>query len=74
MKSYCGKSNIEKGFWDKHEEKSNDDNYFPKPRDNARKHENSGTKQLQLDDDMKKALNTLKREMVDATDEYEPEF
>ena len=74
MKSYCGKCNRGKGFWGWHEEKSHDDNYVPKPRDNTRKRENSGTLQLQLDNDMKKSLNTLTGGMGDATDEYEPDF
>ena len=74
MKSYCGKCNRGKGFWGWHEEKNHDNNYVPKPRDNARKCENSGTPQLQLDDDMKKALNTITGGMGDATYEYEPDF
>ena len=68
MKYYCGKCNKGKGFLGWHEEKSHGDNYVPKPRDNARKSENSGTPQFQLDNDMKKALNTLTGGMVDATD------
>ena len=74
MKYYCSKCNRGKGFWSWHKEKSHDDNYVPKPRDNARKRENSGNLQLQLDDDMKNALNTLTGGMRDATDEYEPGF
>ena len=74
MKFYCGKCNRGKCFWGWHEEKSHDDNYVPKPRDNARKRKNSGTLKLQLNDDMKKALNTLTGGMGDATDEYEPDF
>ena len=35
---------------------------------------NGGTPQLQLDNDMNKALNTLTGGMGDATDEYEPDF
>ena len=35
---------------------------------------NSGTLQLQLDDEMKKALKTLTGGMGDASDEYEPDF
>ena len=35
---------------------------------------NAGTPQLQLEDDMKKAMNTLTGGMVDATDKYEPDF
>ena len=58
LKTYCGKFNRRKGFWGWHEEKNHDDNYVPKPRDNARKHENSRTPQFQLDYDMKTALNT----------------
>ena len=74
MKSYYVKFNRGKGFWGWYEEKSHDDNYVPKPRDNARKRKNSGTPQLQLCDDMKKSLNTLTGGMVDATDEYETDF
>ena len=74
MKYYCNKCNKGKGFWDWHEEKSHDDNNVPKLKDNARKHENSGTLQLQLDDDMKKALNTITGGMRDGTEEYEPDF
>ena len=47
---------------------------FQKNLYKSRKHENSGTPQLQLDDDMKKALNTLTGGMGDATDVYEPYF
>ena len=54
MKSYRGKWNRGKGFWGWHEGKSHADNYVPKPRDNARKRKNSGTPQIQLDNDMKK--------------------
>ena len=68
MKYYCGKCNRGKGFWGWHEEKSHDNNYVPKPRDNVSKRENSGTPQLQLDDDTKKSLNTLTGVMRDATD------
>ena len=74
MKSYCGKCNRGKGFWGQHDEKSHDNNYVPKPRDYARKRKNSGTPQLQLDDDMKKALNTVTGGMVDAAYEYRPDF
>ena len=74
MKCYCGKCNRRKCFWGWNDEKSHDDNYVPKPQDNARKRENRGTPKLQLDDDMKKALNTLTGGMGDATDEYEPDF
>ena len=74
MKYYCGKFNGGKGFWGWHEEKSHEDNYVPKPRSNTRKRENSGTPQLQLNDAMKKALNTLMGGMRYATDEYEPDF
>ena len=68
MKYYCSKFNREKGFWGWHEEKSHDDIYVPKPRDNACKREKRGTLQLQLNDDMKKALDTLTGGMGDATD------
>ena len=74
MKYYCSKRNKEKGFWGWHEEKRHEDNYVPKPQDNTHKRKNSGTLQLQLADDMKKALNTLTGGMGDATDEYEPDF
>ena len=74
MKSCRSKCNQGKGFWGWHDEKIHDDNYIPKPQDNAYKRENSGNPQLQLDDDMKKALNTLTGGMGDATDEYEPDF
>ena len=74
LKTYCGKCNKGKGFWGWHEEKNHDDNYVPKPRDNVRKHENSGTLKLELDDDTKKALNTLTGGTGDATDAYEPDF
>ena len=74
MKSYCGKFNRGKGFWGWNEDKSHDDNYVPKPRDNVRKRENSGNPQLQLHNDTKKALNTITGGMEDATDEYEPDF
>ena len=59
MKYYSSKCNRVKGFLGWHEEKDHDNNYVPKPRDKSRKRENGGTPQLQLDDDMKKALNTL---------------
>ena len=74
MKTYCGKYNRGKGFWGWHEDKNHNDNYVPKPPFNARKYENSGTPQLQLNNDMKKALNTLTGGMGDATDVYEPDF
>ena len=74
LRTYCGKCNRGKGFWGCHEENNHDDNYVPKPRDNARKNKNSGTPQLQLDDDMKKALNTLTGGMGNATDLYKPDF
>ena len=74
LKTYCGKCNKFKGFWGWHEEKNHDNNYVPKQRDNVRKQENSGTLQLQLEDDMKKALNTLTGGMGDATDASEPDF
>ena len=67
MKSYCSKCNRGKGFWGWHDQNSHEDNYFPKPRDNARKRENRGTLQVQIDDDMKKALNTLTGGIGDAT-------
>ena len=74
LKTYCGKYNRGKGLWGWHEEKNHDDNYVPKPRDNAYKHENSEPPQLQLNDDMKKALNTLTGGMVNVTNVYEPDF
>ena len=74
MKYYCSKRNRGKGVLGWHEEKSHDDNYVPKPRDNACKRENSEKPQLQLDNDMKKALNTLTGGMGDATDEYETDI
>ena len=74
MKAYCGKCNRGKGFWGWHEEKSHDNNYVPKPRDSASKRENSRTPQLQFDDDMKNALNTLTGGMGDAADEHGPDF
>ena len=74
MKYYCGKCNRGKGFWGWHEEKSHENNYVPKPRDNARKRKNNRTPQLQLDNDTKEALKTLTVGMGDATDEYEPDF
>ena len=74
MKSYCGKCNRAKDFWCWHEEKSHDNNQGPNLRDNALKCENSRTPQLQLDDDIRKSLNTLTGGMGDATDEYEPDF
>ena len=74
LKTYCNKCNRGKGFWVWHEEKSHDNNYVPKPRDNTRKRENGGTPQLQLDNDMKKALNTLIGRMGDTTDVYKPDF
>ena len=57
-----------------HDEKSHANNYVPKTQDNAGKYENSGTLQLQLDNEMKKTINTLTGVMGDATDEYEPDF
>ena len=57
LKTYCGKCNRGNGFWGLYDKKSHDNNYVPKPQDNARKRKNSRTPQLQLDDDMKKALN-----------------
>ena len=74
MKYYCSKCNRGKGFWGWHEKKNHDNNYVPKPQDNSRKRENGGTPQLQINDDMKQALNTLTGEMGGATDEYEPDF
>ena len=74
LKTYCGKCNKGKDFWGWHEEKNHDDNFVPKPRDNARKHENSRTQKLQLDDDMKKALNKLTGGMGKATDASKPDF
>ena len=74
MKYYSIKFNRGKGFWGWHEEKNHDNNYVPKPRDNSQKREHGGTPQLQLDNEMKKALNTLTRGMGDVTDEYEPDF
>ena len=74
MKYYCSKCNRGKGFWGWHEQKNQDDNYVPKPRDSSRKRENGGTLQLQLENDTKKALNTLTGGMRYATDEYEPDF
>ena len=74
LKNYYGKCNKGKGFWGWHEEKNQYDNYVPKQRDNARKHENSGTPQLQLDDAMKNALKTLTEGMGDATDASKPDF
>ena len=74
LKIQCGKCNKGKVFWGWHEEKNHDDNYVPKQQDNARKHENSGTPQLQLGNDMKEALNTLTGGMGDATDASEPDF
>ena len=74
LKTYCNKCNKGKDFWGWHEEKNHDDNYFPKERYNARKHEISRTPQLQLDDDMKKALNTLTGGMGDATEASETDF
>ena len=74
MKYYYSKCNRGNGFWVCHEEKSHEDNYVPKPRDNTRKCKNSGIPQLQLDDDMKNSLNTLTGVMGDATDEYKPGF
>ena len=73
MKYYCGKCNRGKGFWGWHEEKSHDNNYVSKLPFNAHKRENSGNPQLQLEDDMKKAPNTLTGGMVYANDEYEPD-
>ena len=74
LKTYCSKCNRGKDFWGWHQEKNHDENYVPKPRDNTHKHKNSGTPQLQLNDDMKEALNTLTGGMGDATDAYEPDF
>ena len=74
MKYYCSKCNRGKGFWGWHEEKNHDNTYVPKQRGDSRKRENGGTPQIQLDDDMKKVLNTLTGGMGDATDEYEPDF
>ena len=74
LKTYCSTCNRGKGVWGWHEEKNHNDNYVPKPQDNACKYENSRTLQLQLDDDMKKALNTLTGGMGDVTDAYEPDF
>ena len=73
MKSYCGKCSRGKGFWGWHEETSHEDNYIPKPRDNTHK-KNSGTLQLQINDDMKKSLNTLTGVMGGTTDEYDPDL
>ena len=73
LKNYCVKCNRGKGFWGWHDEKNHDEDYIPKTRDNARKHENSGTLQLQLNDDTKQALKTLTGGMGDATDEYKPD-
>ena len=74
LKTYCGKCNKGEGFWGWHEEKNHNDNYVPKQRDNAHKHKNSRIPQLQLDDDMKKALNTLIGGMGDTTDASKPDF
>ena len=74
LKTYCGKCNKGKGFWGWHEEKNHDGNYVPKQQDNARKHENRETPQLQLEDDMKKALITLTRGMGDETNASETDF
>ena len=74
LKTYFGKCNKGKGFWGWHEEKKHDDIYVPKQKYNARKHENSRTPHFQLDDDMKKALNTLTRGMGDGTDASELDF
>ena len=74
LKTYCGKCNKGKGLWGWHEEKNHHENYVPKQRDNARKHENSGTPQLQLDNAMKKDLNTLAEVIGDSTDASEPGF
>ena len=74
LRTYCGKCNRGNGFWGWHEEKNHNDNYVSKQRDNERKHENIRNPQLQLDDDMKKALNTLTRVMGDATDASKPYF
>ena len=63
-----------KSFLGWNEEKNHIDNYVPKAPYNARKHKNSGTPQLQLDIDMKKALNTLTGGMGDATDASEQDF
>ena len=61
LRNYCGKFNRGRGFWSWHEEKNHIDNYVPKAPYKTHKHENSGTPQLQLADDMKKALNTLSK-------------
>ena len=74
LKTYCDKCNRRKGFWGCYEKKNHDDNYVPKPHNNAHKRENGGSLQLQLDDDIKKVLNTLTGGMGDATDVYEPDF
>ena len=74
LRTYCSKCNRGNIFWGWHKEKNHDENCVPKPPFNARKHEYSGTPQLQLDNDMKKSLNTLTGGMVDATDLYEPDF
>ena len=74
MKYYCSKCNRRKGFWGWYEERIHDKNHVPKPRDNSRKRENSGTPQLQLDNDTKKSLETHTGGMVDVTDEYELDF
>ena len=74
LRTYCSKFNRGKVLWVWNEEKNHIDNYVPKPPYNARKHKNSGTPQLQLDDDMKRSLNTLTGVMGDATDVYEPGF
>ena len=72
--TYCDKCNRGNVFWGWHEEKNHDDNNVPKPSLNKRKHENSKTPQLQIDNDMKKALNKLTGGMGDATDLNEPSF
>ena len=74
LRTYCGKCNRGKGFWGWHDEKNHIGNYVPKAPYNARKHKNSGNTQIQIDDDMKKALNTLTGGMGDATDASEKNF
>ena len=74
QRTYCGKCNIVKGFWGWHDEKNHIDNCVPKVPYNKHKHEYSGNPQLQLNDDMKKSLNTLTGGMGDATDASEQDF
>ena len=74
MKYYCSKCRRGKCFWGWHEEKSHGNIFAPKQQDNSWKRKNGRTPQLQLDSDMKKALNTLTGRMVDVTDAYEPDF